>query len=202
MSVTELGAADSNLAERIRAGDAAAERELFVRFQGGVRAVIVHVTGSLAAAEDLSQETFVVTLKRLRADALEEPAKLAAFVAQTARNLAIVHMRKERRRRTDTGGGDMQEMVDGSPSQEAHVHAEGCARAIREWLAELHSDRDREILTRHYLKDEDKHVICRELGISPPTFNVVLHRARQRFLEILTRRGIGREDVMGPLGAA
>jgi RNA polymerase sigma-70 factor (ECF subfamily) len=201
MTGTELAAADSNLAERIRAGDAAAERELFVRFQSGVRAVIVHVTGSFAAAEDLSQETFVVTLKRLRAASLEEPAKLAAFVGQTARNLALVHMRKERRRRTDTGGDDMEEIVDGSLSQEAHVHAEACARAVREWLSELRSDRDREILTRHYLKDEDKNVICRELGISPPTFNVVLYRARQRFLEILTRRGIGREDVMGPLSA-
>jgi RNA polymerase sigma-70 factor (ECF subfamily) len=110
-------------------------------------------------------------------------------------------MRKERRRRTDTGGDEMNEIIDVGHSQEASVHAEACARAVREWLSELGSDRDREILTRHYLKDEDTDVICRELGISRGTFKVVLHRARQRFLEILTRRGIGRADVLGPLAA-
>jgi RNA polymerase sigma factor (sigma-70 family) len=196
--VTVLEASDSDLAERIRAGDAAAERELFLRFHTGVRAIIVRVTGSFSAAEDLSQETFVVTLKRLRATSLGDPAKLAAFVAQVARNLAIAHVRKERRRCTDTAGDDMAEIVDGSLSQEACVDAQACARAVREWLSELRSDRDREILRRHYLKDEDKDVICRELGIAPATFNVVLYRARQRFLEILTRRGIGRDDLMGP----
>lgn len=197
--MTDSAAADTGLAERIRSGDTAAEREFFLKFQAGVRAIIVRVTGSFATAEDLSQETFVVMLRRLRTTALEDPQKLAAFVAQTARNLAIAHTRKERRRSTDAAGDAVDEIIDRALSQEACVHSQACARSVHEWLLELRSKRDRELLIRHYLKDEDTDVICRALGISASAFNLALFRARRRFLDVLQKRGILLEDVVGPL---
>jgi RNA polymerase sigma-70 factor (ECF subfamily) len=190
-------AADSDLVERIKVGDREAEQELFVRFQPGVRQIVVRVTGSLPAAEDLSQEALIIALRRLRSATLEDPSKLAAFVAQTARNLAIAEKRKERRRRTDTLSENMDEVADASVSQDSRAHAEASARVVRELLAELRGERDRQLLTRHYLNDEDKEVICRDLGISESAFNVALCRARQRFRGILEKHGMTCENLLG-----
>jgi RNA polymerase sigma-70 factor (ECF subfamily) len=190
-------AGDSDLVERIKNGDRKAEQELFVRFQPGVRQIVLRVTGSLLAAEDLSQEALIIALRRLRSATLEDPSKLAAFVSQTARNLAIAEKRKERRRRTDTGGENIDEVADVSVSQDGRAHAEASARVVRELLGELHADRDRQLLTRHYLNDEDKEVICRDLGISESAFNVALCRARQRFREILEKHGMTSENLLG-----
>jgi RNA polymerase sigma factor (sigma-70 family) len=195
--MTELAAADSDLVERIRLGDKGAEQELFLKYQLGVRQILVRVTGSRLAAEDLSQEALIIALRRLRAATLEDPSKLAAFVAQTARNLAIAEKRKERRRRTDTGASDMEKVADAGVNQDAGAHTEASARAVRELLGELRSERDRQLLIRHYLNDEDTDVICRDLGIAQSAFNVALCRARQRFREILEKRGMTSDNLLG-----
>jgi len=51
------------------------------------------------------------------------------------------------------------------------------AERVRVVMKELRSERDRQILARHYLHDKDQAAICRELGISETTFNVILFRA-------------------------
>ena len=52
-------------------------------------------------------------------------------------------------------------------------------------VAEL---RDRQVLVRYYLRDEDKATLCHDLGLSDEHFNRVLHRARERFRALLGRR--------------
>jgi RNA polymerase sigma factor (sigma-70 family) len=187
----------ADLAHRVLSGDRGAEAELVARFQKGVRQIIIRVTGSRSLADELGQETFIVTLRRLRTVPLANPAKLAAFIAQTARNLGIAEKRKERRRRTDTGGQGIEELADADSSEERWAEATAAAWAVRLGLKELLSERDRSVLVRHYLHDEDRTAICRDLGINESAFNVILFRARRRFLEKLTRSGIGRADLFG-----
>lgn len=186
----------ADLAYRVLSGDRRAEAELVVRYQKGVRLIIIRVTGSPSLAEELSQETFIVTLRRLRSAPLQNPAKLAAFIAQTARNLAIAEKRKERRRRTDTGERGVEELADADNGEDRWADASAAARAVRLGLKDLPSDRDRSVLIRHYLNDEDRSTISRDLGIHESAFNVILFRARRRFLENLLRRGIGRADLL------
>ena len=50
--------------------------------------------------------------------------------------------------------------------------------------AYVSSDRDREILFRFYLAEDDKERICRDLGLTAVHFNRVLFRARERFREL------------------
>ena len=59
-------------------------------------------------------------------------------------------------------------------------------------LDELPVQRDREILLRFYLNDEDKDSICAGLGVDSTHFNRVLFRAKERFRELVVvaeRRG-------------
>jgi RNA polymerase sigma-70 factor (ECF subfamily) len=55
------------------------------------------------------------------------------------------------------------------------------AALVRAVLGALDSDRDREILFRFYLAEDDKARICRDLGLTALHFNRVLFRARERF---------------------
>ncbi len=47
------------------------------------------------------------------------------------------------------------------------------------------TDRDRQILYRFYIAEEDKERICADLDLSSLHFNRVLFRARQRFKDLL-----------------
>ena len=47
--------------------------------------------------------------------------------------------------------------------------------------------RDREILTRFYVEDQDKDEICTALNLDSLHFNRVLFRARKRFRKILEK---------------
>lgn len=194
--MSETAVADADLALRIHRGDRQAEAALFARFSPGIQAIVRRATGSYALAEELTQETLIVTLRRLRAAQLEDPAKLAAFVAQTARNLAIAAKRKARRQRTDSGTDEIDDVPDATSSHDNCVEADSAARAVRALLQELRSERDRQILAHHYLEGRDKTEICQEWGISDTMFHVALFRARKRFLELLDRRGIRRNDLL------
>jgi len=193
--MSEMSAADADLAHRVHSGDTRAEAELFTRFRGGIHQIVRRVTGSYALADELTQDTLIVTLRRLRSEPLAEPAKLAAFVAQTARNLAIAERRKALRRRTESGTDEIEEVADMAPDQADSVEADSAATAVRSLLKELRSERDRRILVRHYLDGDDKAEICREWGITESVFHVILFRARKRFLELLDKRGISRIDL-------
>jgi RNA polymerase sigma-70 factor, ECF subfamily len=194
--VQPLESSYAGLSHRICAGDKQAEGELSRRIAPGVTQVLVGMTGNFAQAQELCQETLIIILSRLRTQPLDDPDKLPAFVAQIARNLAIAERRKERRRKTDVNSEVIDDVADPqSQGQEQDAHRASAAAAIRTVLAEMKSVRDRTLLVRYYLRDEDKKDICRELGLTEPSFNVVLFRARSRFLELLQKRGLSGADL-------
>lgn len=193
--MTETLMDPAELASRIHNGDKRAEAELFSRYKNGVRQIIWRITGNDSRAEELTQETLIVVLRRLRAGSLDDPTRLPAYLAQTARNLAIAENRKERRRQTDTDSEALEDIPDSAVSHDRALHLNSAANIVRHLLNEFRPERDRHVLIRHYLHDEDKESICREWGINESTFHVILFRARKRFLELLTKRGINRTDL-------
>jgi RNA polymerase sigma-70 factor (ECF subfamily) len=66
---------------------------------------------------------------------------------------------------------------------------------VRRLLAELPLERDRQILTRFYLQEEDKERIREDLGLSRAEFNVVLFRARRRYQALFEKAVEGRAGV-------
>ena len=65
--------------------------------------------------------------------------------------------------------------------------AELC-RHVRILLDELKQERDRQILERFYVKEQEKEEICRKIGVDGSHFNRVLYRARQRLRDLLLRQ--------------
>lgn len=194
-SLSEGSVADS-LARRIATGDTGAEGELVQRYQRGVMQILKCTTYDTELARDLCQDTFVVVIKRLRDAPLNDASRLAGFIAQTARNLAIGAKRQFSRRRTVADTGSVETAVDESPTREQEAEADSAAAVVHRLLTELRSERDRLALARFYLEEDSKERICSELKLSEPQFNVILHRARERLRELLERRGIGRRDLL------
>ena len=55
--------------------------------------------------------------------------------------------------------------------------------------------RDRDVLDRFYLRDQDKARICKELGLTPANFDRVISRARIRLRELLAKLHIDPMDL-------
>jgi RNA polymerase sigma-70 factor (ECF subfamily) len=177
----------TDLVRRIAAGDTAAEAALFERYRWGLLYLLRRLIAPPELAEDLHQETFRIVLERLRRQGLEEPAGLAGFLRGTARNLAIAEHRKAARRQTNADPERLERTVHPAPGQLDTVLLDEEAAIVRRLIGEMATDRDRQILLRFYVAEEEKESICSELGLDSLHFNRVLFRARNRFRQLLVR---------------
>lgn len=157
---------------------------MIAHFRRPVALLLDRHTGGRAEREDLFQDTFRLALEKLRRGELREPEKLPGFLAHLARNLAIEHYRKVGRRKTDSVPTEaLDRPADGANALDDLLAGEQASLA-RKVIGELGTARDRELLLRFYLREEDREDLCRELELSAPQFNRVLYRARQRFKEL------------------
>lgn len=180
----------AELVRRIQGSDLDAEEELVARFSRGLLFHLRRLTGDPALAEDLHQETFRIALLRLRNEGIAEPERLAGFLLRIGRNLFLGGYRTRTRRGEDVtvDAGDL-ELADAAPGQLARLLKDEEIREVRRLIAELDNDRDRQILFRFYVAEEDKQRICADLSLTSLNFNRVLFRARQRLKELLERAG-------------
>jgi RNA polymerase sigma-70 factor (ECF subfamily) len=172
---------------RIGEGDAIAESELVERYATGIKLMLYKRTGNRQVSLDLCQDTFIVALQKLRAGEVRNPESLAAFLRQTAVNLLIEHFRKERRYVSQEDGIISLQTAPRDRKAEwiDHQHARTLLDGVIEQLAQL---RDREILRRFYLLDQDKARICDALKLSAAHFDRVLYRARKRMCEMIEQQ--------------
>ncbi len=178
----------ADLVRRAQSGDRAAEQEIVQRYSRGILFLLRRLTRNFAWADDLHQETFRVVLERIRRQGLDDPEGLSAFLHGTARHLFLNHSRKVDRRKTDDAGDDLPERTDPSADPLGEALLNERSRLVRRLLDDLRPDRDRQILYRFYLAEEDSSSICQDFGLSKPQFNRVLHRARRRFKTLLDGR--------------
>jgi len=177
----------TELVERIRSGDREAEAEFVRRYLRGVGIIIRHACSDRSACEDLTQDTLRIALEKIRAGAVRDPERLSGFVASLARNLAIEHARKAKVRESPAGeeAGDLQDPAAGPLDQLLQDERDAI---VRQLLDELPAERDRAILRRYYLDEQDKDEICAALGLTREHFTRVLFRARQRYRESVERK--------------
>lgn len=178
----------AGLVQRIRSGDPRAEEELIARFGEGLTFLLRRWTRGHSDAEDLYQETFRLALEKIRRGEIRDPERLAGFLRSLARNLSIEHYRKAARR------GAREEEVEAAADvtnpdtgQLGQLLRKEKVGLVRRLLEELGSERDRQVLFRFYIAEEDKESIRSDLGLTAPEFNLVLFRARRRYRDLYER---------------
>jgi len=178
------------LVRRIASGDPVAERDFVARFQPGVRTLVRrHSRPADPAIDDLVQDVLESVLRALRAGSVLDEGALPGYVRGTVVYTVQAHYRKRARRGEDRTDGDPADLVEeGDPASKAH--ADALVGTVRSLLDELGVPRDREILRRFYLQEQDRDEICTALGIETSHFHRVLFRARGRLRELLVRAGL------------
>jgi RNA polymerase sigma-70 factor, ECF subfamily len=178
----------TELVKRIIAGDSAAEEEVVRRYRQGVAIIIDQIVRSPSVTEDVSQDTFKIVLTKVRRGDLREPERLSGFVCSVARNAAIDHIRRSKHLKNQEGIADAEQIPDLAPSQLENMLKQEKAAVVRQIINELKIKRDRDLLLRYYIAEEDKDKICVALGLTGTQFNNVIFRALARFKELYMRR--------------
>lgn len=176
----------TELVKRIGEGDRRAEDELVRRYQRGLIYLLKRRTRDPQLALDLAQDTLRIAIEKLRKSPIDQVERVAGYLHATALNLATADDRKNKRRATTADYDAVAAAADDAPGPFDHVSTEQVQRIVRKLLGELPVQRDREILIRTYLEDEDKSSICVALGVDSAHYNRVLFRAKQRLRELLT----------------
>jgi RNA polymerase sigma-70 factor (ECF subfamily) len=173
-------------------GDRRAESRMLQALRPGVLAVLRYgAFHRWVDAEDLTQETLHIVVERVRARTIDDPRKVFAFAAATARNLALNAARKVLRQQTVVDSELVDELAQNLEMEQSDLSDSDdrqLAEAVMSLLDELPTERDRQMLVRFYLEGVDKQQLCRELGLSPKHFDRVLMRARSRLRTIIERR--------------
>ncbi len=171
-----------DLVRRIQGGDRRAEQELVDLYGEGLTFLLRRWTRDRDAADDLYQETLRLALEKIRRGEVRDPDRLAGFLRSLAKNLSTDHYRRESLRGgRETPLGAAFEPPDPAAGQLGSLLRQEKIAIVRRLLSELSLPRDREILVRFYLREEDKESIRLDLGLSRAEFNVVLFRARRRY---------------------
>jgi RNA polymerase sigma-70 factor (ECF subfamily) len=168
---------DAALARAVADGTARdradAEAELCRRLAPRVRVVGRRYVRDASELDDLVQAVLVTTLEKLRAGAVDDPERVAAFVAGVCRRVAAAWRRVDRRREAilDAARPQLRDRgrVDPSLASLDRERVADCVRALPE--------RQRIVVVLTFYAEEDGAVIAEELGTSPGNVRVMRHRA-------------------------
>jgi RNA polymerase sigma-70 factor, ECF subfamily len=177
----------SDLVGRIRGGDRQAETELVERYNSAVMSIIRREVRDATVADDIYQDTLCIVLEKIREGDVREPEKLSGFVCGVAKNQVIKHFQRAARRESLTETGEMAPVTHATSDQLDELLRKEKADIVQQILKEMTNERDIQLLFRFYLAEEDKEQICADLGLTSLQFNLVLHRARERYRELYER---------------
>jgi len=169
--------------------------QAMLRNMAGLRAQLTRVTGNMELASDLLHDAVVTALQKLRAGEIRDPTNLDGYVYRVALN----HFRNYRRKDKShlENSEDPAEPADETESRlVTDVEVAQWSRLVKQVLQEVRLVRDRELLVRFYLQEESKEELCRAFGLTELHFNRVIHRARDRFRDLLRQRGLSKSDFL------
>lgn len=178
----------AELVSRIIKGDGHAEVELVHRYAGVVSMIIGRKVQRRDVTEDISQDTFRIAIEKIRRGDLRDPERLSGFICGIARTRALEHFRKPNRWANQEEIEEAKSVVDVAPNPLDRLCQEERDGIVREVIDDLKIPRDREIIYRYYIAEEDKDQICADMGMTRNQFNSVISRALQRYKELYLKR--------------
>jgi RNA polymerase sigma-70 factor, ECF subfamily len=177
-SVAELRF-DQDFLTALKDRDEDAENFLISHFSRPVRLKLHGRLHSPELIQDAYQETFLRVLSYFRSGrTLDNPASLPGFVHTMCHNIALEFLRGHTRH--PQVPENHPEAKDDAPGPERQAIAGERIEFARRVLEEL-PEKDRRILRRVFLDEEDKDRVCEEFNVDRQYLRVLLHRARNRF---------------------
>ena len=168
----------------VRAGDDHAFEQLYHRYQRRIGAYIYGMVHDHGRAEDITQDVFMSALRRMRAT--ETPIAFKPWVYEIAKNACIDAFRRSRRAEEISydadDGSERLHLVSNGPTPEAAVDTRMSLDHLRGAFGGL-SEAHHQILVMRELEGLSYRQIGERLGMSRPSVESTLFRARRRLSE-------------------
>jgi RNA polymerase sigma factor (sigma-70 family) len=188
MSQLEVISHEEQLVAGIVDGKRKFENQFIEKYRPIILSQLRRLTSDECRAEDLTHDTLILVLQKLRRDSIREPEKLTSYLLSTARFVFYGWLRRMDNQVELKATMDDRSDLDQSISDSLINEHEQQQLALA--LKRLKVDRDREIITRRYLVEQTKFEICEAMQLSRVHYDRVISRARHRLQsEFLTDPG-------------
>src|SRR5256714_9755538 len=178
---------DHHLVAAVRAGDERAFERLYERYQRRIAAYIYGMVNDYARAEDIAQDVFMSALRRMRET--DRPIAFKPWIYEIAKNACIDQFRRSRRAEevsydADEGlaAADYGRLVTTGPTPDVAVDQKMSLDHLCGAFGGL-SETHHEILVMRELEGLSYREIGERLGMSRPSVESTLFRARRRLTE-------------------
>jgi len=170
---------DSYYLDRLGSGDFSTQQHFVAYFGELIRLKAGKRLRSLAAIEDVRQETLTRVLRFLAEQRVHQPQRLGAFVNSVCNNVLHEHYRLQSRELSADAA-----VVDAIPDPNISVPDAIAGRQmqqrVRQILDEL-PEKDRSLLKALFLEERSRDEVCRDFGVTRDYLRVLVHRAKQSF---------------------
>src|SRR5581483_11408346 len=177
----------AELVSRIKGHDPSGLEDLYTIFSRGIRFFLCRQLGP-QELDDRVHDTFLIVVHAIQRGDLREPDRLMGFVRTVVRRQVaayidrLVHTRREQ---IDVDASCR--IADRTANPEQTLASRETTEMMLGILRSL-SERDREILTRFYLREQSQEQICQEMELSETQFRLLKSRAKARFGELGKKR--------------
>jgi RNA polymerase sigma-70 factor (ECF subfamily) len=170
---------DRSYLDRLRSGDFSTQQHFVSYFGELIRLKVGKRLRSMAAIEDVRQETLTRVLRLLTEQRIHQPGRLGAFVNSVCNNVLHEHYRLGSREISAADG-----FADAIPDRTIGISDAIALRQmqqkVRQILDEL-PEKNRCLLKALFLEERSKDEVCREFGVNREYLRVLVHRAKQSF---------------------
>lgn len=180
----------TDLVSRIGAGEGSGMEDLYRLFSRGIRFYLCRRLGP-QELDDKVHDTFLIVVQAIQRGDLREPERLMGFVRTVVRRQVAAYIDQavhNRREQADIEFGA--KVADARRNPEETAIAREKAELMEKVLSSV-SRRDREILTRFYLREQSQEQICQEMSLSETQFRLLKSRAKARFGQAGKRQLVG-----------
>ena len=168
--------------------------ELYHLFSTGIRFYLCRQLGP-QDLDDKVHDIFLIITQSIQRGDLREPERLMGYVRTIVRRQVAAYIEVAVNARRNHSDADFSlTLSDQHPNPERRLIAAEATAVALNLLKSLHK-RDREVLIRFYLKEQNPEQICQEMKLSETQFRLIKSRAKARFGELGKRRMAQRAKV-------
>jgi RNA polymerase sigma-70 factor (ECF subfamily) len=176
-----------NVVDLIQRGDSAGEEILYRTLLTGARLFLQRRLGT-QDVDDRVHDVFLIVAGAIRRGEIQYPERLMAFVRTVLYRQLNLEISEVIRRRDRSGESEeTAHLTAAEPTPEQRAIAGQKVTLMKEVLREL-SDRDFEILSRFYLREQPPEQICDEMGLTQVQFQLLKSRAKARLADRMRRK--------------
>ena len=179
---------DAGYVSRLKSGDLETQKHFTAYFSNVIWLKLRSRVRARHLIDEIRQETFARVLNFLQSGkTIEYPERFGAFVLAVCNNVMLEVLRRESQQPRTSG--ESEEPRDERVKFDADIVTEERKRVVREILDEL-PEKDRTLLRMVFLEEGDRAAISRHFNVGTDYLRVLLHRAKERFREVVKKRGV------------